>query len=91
MTGTPLAYASTIKRCQGQFSRAFLQKHPVAYPIAILNTYEPPTDFATPRGLPITYLITPDGRIAKKFLGPVTAVEIEAAIAVAGGPDAPKA
>lgn len=52
--------------------RAFLDKHPVRYPIAIVDTYDPPADFPTPRGLPMTYLIAPDGRIAKEFLGPVT-------------------
>lgn len=64
----------------------FLQKHPVVYPIAIVDVYDPPADFATPRGLPMTYLIAPDGRIAKQFLGPVTAKEIETAIAQGGGP-----
>lgn len=68
--------------------RAFLQKHPVVYPIAIVDVYDPPRDFATPRGLPMTYLIAPDGSIAKQFLGPVTAREVEAAIAAAGGPEA---
>ncbi len=52
--------------------RAFLVKHPVRYPIAIVDTYDPPADFPTPRGLPMTYLIAPDGRVAKEFLGPVT-------------------
>jgi thiol-disulfide isomerase/thioredoxin len=66
--------------------RAFLQQHPVVYPVAIVDVYDPPADFATPRGLPTTYLIAPDGRIAKHFLGPVTAAEIDAAIAAAGGP-----
>lgn len=74
-----------------QAMRAFLEKHPVVYPIAILDTYDPPADFATPRGLPMTYLIAPDGKVAEKFLGPVTAAEIEAAIAAAGGPEAPQA
>jgi Thiol-disulfide isomerase and thioredoxins len=64
--------------------RAFLEKHPVAYPIAIIDTYDPPKDFATPRGLPMTYLIAPDGRVARQFLGPVTAPDIEAAIAGGG-------
>ena len=40
----------------------------------------------SPRGLPTTYLIAPDGKVAKQFLGPVTAKDIEAAIAAAGGP-----
>ena len=69
--------------------RAFLQKRPVAYPIAIVDVYDPPKDFATPRGLPMTYLVGPDGRVAKKFLGPVTAKEIETAIAEKGGPEVP--
>jgi len=67
---------------------AFLRKHPVVYPIAIIDTYSPPPDFATPRGLPMSYLIAPDGKVAKQFLGPVTAKDIEAAIAAAGGPKA---
>jgi thiol-disulfide isomerase/thioredoxin len=65
---------------------AFLKEHPVVYPIAIVDVYDPPRDFATPRGLPMTYLIAPDGKVAKQFLGPVTAREIETAIADAGGP-----
>jgi len=67
---------------------AFLRRHPVVYPIAIIDTYSPPPDFATPRGLPMSYLIAPDGKVAKQFLGPVTAKDIEAAIAAAGGPKA---
>lgn len=68
--------------------REFLQKHPVVYPIAIVDTYDPPADFDTPRGLPMTYLIAPDGTVAKKVLGPVTSEDIESAIAEAGGPAA---
>jgi len=65
--------------------QGFLEQHPVAYPIAIIDTYNPPKDFATPRGLPMTYLIAPDGKVAKQFLGPVNAHEIEQAIVAAGG------
>ncbi|MGQ4660064.1 redoxin domain-containing protein [Lysobacter sp. F6437] len=68
--------------------RAFLVEHPVVYPVAIVDTYAPPADFDTPRGLPMTYLIAPDGRVAKKVVGPVTAREIEDAIAAHGGPQA---
>ena len=68
--------------------KAFLEERPVVYPIAILDVYNPPADFATPRGLPLTYLIAPDGKVAKQFLGPVTGREIEAAIAASGGPKA---
>ena len=68
--------------------KAFLQKHPVVYPIAIVDVYAPPKDFATPRGLPTTYLIAPDGKLAKHFLGPITAADIDTAIAAASGPQA---
>ena len=68
--------------------KVFLQKHPVVYPIAIVDVYDPPKDFATPVGLPTTYLIAPDGKVAKHFLGPITAKDIDAAIAAAGGPQA---
>ncbi|MFT4248401.1 MAG: TlpA disulfide reductase family protein [Pseudomonas sp.] len=65
--------------------QAFLKAHPVSYPIAILDTYAPPKDFATPRGLPVTYLIAPDGKVVKQFLGPVNARDAEAAVVAAGG------
>ncbi len=61
--------------------REVLDKRPVSYPIVILDPYEPPQDFATPRGLPTTYLIAPDGQVAHHFLGPVTAADLESAIA----------
>ena len=67
-----------------QAMREFLKTRPVGYPIAILDVYNPPKDFATPRGLPMTYLIAPEGKVAKQFLGPVTAKEIEAVVASAG-------
>lgn len=71
--------------------QAFLRQHPVSYPIAIVDTFDPPKSFATPRGLPTTYLIAPDGKLAKKFMGPVTAGDIESAISAAGGPKPPAA
>lgn len=71
--------------------QAFLKEHPVSYPIAILDVTAPPAAFDTPRGLPMTYLIGPDGKVADKFLGPVDAKKIEDAIAKAGGPKAPEA
>ncbi len=58
--------------------RAFLKKRPVAYPIALVDTYDPPADFPTPRGLPMTYVIAPDGKIAKEFMGPVTQADLAA-------------
>ena len=60
--------------------REFLKQHPAGYPIALLDVYNPPADFATPRGLPMTYLIAPDGSVAERFLGPVTSQDLAAAI-----------
>ena len=64
----------------------FLKEHPVVYPIAVIDVYSPPADFETPRGLPMTYLITPEGKVARKYAGPVTARMLEEGIAEAGGP-----
>ena len=66
--------------------RAFLTKRPVAYPIARIDVYEPPKDFGAPRGLPTTWLIGPDGRMLRKYTGPVTARMLEDDIAAFGGP-----
>lgn len=55
---------------------AFLKAHRIAYPIAVLDVYDPPADFETPKGLPMTYLIAPDGTVAHKFIGPVTSAEL---------------
>jgi hypothetical protein len=56
----------------------------VKYPIASVPLESPPKDFGAPKGLPTTFLIAPDGTLAKKFTGPVTAGELEKAIAAAG-------
>lgn len=64
--------------------REFLARHPAGYPIAVLDVYDPPADFDTPRGLPMTYLIDPEGRIARKFLGPITSDDLAEAIAAQG-------
>ncbi len=77
-----LAYEDTTPEAM----RAFLKQRPVVYPIALVDVYAPPADFEVPRGLPMTWLIAPDGKVAHKFTGPVTAHDIEAAIAAAGGP-----
>ncbi|MEO7065156.1 MAG: TlpA disulfide reductase family protein [Dokdonella sp.] len=75
-----LAYEDTDKA----EVQAFAKAHPVAYPLAQVDVYKPPADFDTPRGLPTTYLIAPDGSIAKQFTGPITATDLENAIAAAG-------
>lgn len=52
--------------------RQFLAAHPVSYPISIVDLLHPPEDFDPPRGLPLTYLVAPDGRLAKRFMGPIS-------------------
>ncbi|MBZ0223208.1 MAG: TlpA family protein disulfide reductase [Dokdonella sp.] len=59
---------------------AFARKHPVSYPLAQIDYDHLPPNFETPRGLPTTYLIAPDGRVAKKFVGPITADDLSKAI-----------
>jgi len=59
----------------------FLAEHPVSYPIAIIDPFAPLVGFDPPRGLPMTLLFSPDGRLAQQFLGPVTAQRLEQAIA----------
>jgi thiol-disulfide isomerase/thioredoxin len=70
--------------------QAFLKKRPVTYPIAMVDVYNPPKDFETPAGLPTTYQIAPDGKVAKRFVGPVEPSEIQQAIADAGGAKPPR-
>lgn len=66
---------------------AFLREHPISYPMAVLDVYHPPADFDTPPGLPMTYLIAPDGKVAKQFLGPTDAKELAQLIKAAGSGD----
>jgi peroxiredoxin len=72
-----LAYEDTEKAEVDAFAKA----HPVSYPLALIDVYKPPEAFGAPRNLPTTYLIAPDGGIAKKFTGPITANDLEKAIA----------
>ncbi len=71
-----LAYEE-IERAEMQ---AFLKKVPIEYPIAVLDVYNTPKDFDTPRGLPMTVLIAPGGKVAEKYLGPVTTEQLLAVI-----------
>jgi thiol-disulfide isomerase/thioredoxin len=77
MAAIGLAYEDTEKA----EIEAFVKSHPVAYPLAQSDVYNPPEDFGAPRALPTTYLIAPDGTIAKKFLGPITRSDLETALA----------
>lgn len=60
--------------------RAFLANHPVSFPVAQVTMDKPLKDFDEPLGLPTTWLIAPDGKVAKHFMGPVTSASLGAAI-----------
>lgn len=59
---------------------AFLSKHPVHYPIARINPLHPPKGIAMPRVLPTTFLVAPNGKLARKFIGPLNLHKLAAAI-----------
>lgn len=61
----------------------FVRAHPVGYPLAQVNMDHPPSGFPAPQALPETYLIAPDGQVAKHFLGPVTAKSLARAMTIA--------
>jgi thiol-disulfide isomerase/thioredoxin len=58
----------------------FMRKHPLSYPVAQVDIDNPPKDFDTPKGLPNTYVIAPDGHVAKAFMGPITTKDLEGVI-----------
>ena len=62
--------------------KAFLVKHPVSYPVAQVTMDKPLKDFDEPRGLPTTWLIAPDGKVAKRFVGTVNEASLGAATGV---------
>lgn len=59
--------------------KAFLVKHPVSYPVAQVTLDKPLKDFDEPRGLPTTWLINPEGKVAKRFVGTVNEASLGAA------------
>lgn len=77
-----LAYEDTDKA----EVEAFVKTHPVVYPIAQVDVYDPPKGFDTPRGLPTTYLIAPDGSVVRRFIGPVTSADLDKALIKAKTP-----
>ena len=62
---------------------AFAKKHPVAYPLALVDMDHPPAGIEAPQVLPTTYLIAPDGHVAKRFIAPVDEKLLAHAIAAA--------
>jgi thiol-disulfide isomerase/thioredoxin len=61
----------------------FLEELQPSYPNGLVDVYNPPAAFGTPRALPTTYLLDPDGILVKTFVGPVTGAQIEEFVAAA--------
>lgn len=57
--------------------KKFLKTHPLSYPVSIVDVDNPPKDFGAPKGLPNTYVIAPDGHLAKTFLGPIQTKDLQ--------------
>jgi thiol-disulfide isomerase/thioredoxin len=68
---------------------AFLKEHAFSYPIALVDVYKGLPDFPIPKGLPMTYVIAPDGKVAKQFLGPVSMPDLEKLVAAPAKAAAP--
>ncbi|HEX7325792.1 MAG TPA: TlpA disulfide reductase family protein [Rhodanobacteraceae bacterium] len=66
--------------------RKFARKHPVGYPLAWIGMRNPPAGWQMPAGLPMSYLVAPDGRVVRQFVGPVDAKLLDAAINSASKP-----
>lgn len=60
--------------------RAFLDKHPVHYPVARIDPMHPPGGIAMPDVLPTTFLVAPGGQLARTFVGPLDLHKLAAAI-----------
>lgn len=75
-----LAFEETTPEALRQF---YEEKVRPEYPVAIVDVFNPPADFKTPRGLPYTVLLDPSGKLVREFLGLVTGADLLAAIAEA--------
>ncbi len=58
----------------------FLKSTPVSYPVLKVDVYDPPEPFGAPKVLPTTFILDPEGKAVKAFLGPVTREDIESFI-----------
>lgn len=58
----------------------FLKEFHPGYPLLLVDVYAPPEPFGTPRVLPTTIILNPEGYPVKTFLGPVTREDIESFI-----------
>ena len=71
------------ERIQPAAWAAFLAAHPVPYPVALVDRTALPDRIAPAAFIemrPISYLIRPDGRVARRFIGIIDAVALKTAL-----------
>jgi thiol-disulfide isomerase/thioredoxin len=56
----------------------FLLEYHVSYPILMVDVLAPPEPFGTPRVMPTSIVLDPEGRPVRTFVGPVTREMLEA-------------
>lgn len=62
-----------------------VQTHPVSYPI-VMGNEDTASDFGEIRGMPTSFLYSPEGKLVGRHDGPLTQSEVE--LAIQGSPDA---
>jgi len=67
----------------------FLEEYSPSYPILLPDIYHLPAALESPRVLPTTLLVNPAGLLYRRFLGPITRVELERVISGATEQAAP--
>ena len=68
---------------------AFLEEYSPSYPILLPDIYQLPAALESPRVLPTSLLVNPDGLLYRRFLGPITRAELERVIGGAEDQAAP--
>ena len=61
-------------------ARAFAQQFSISYPIALDITGEVSEAYRVGRGLPVSFLVSPDGVVVKTYLGRLTSSDIAALV-----------
>ncbi len=62
-------------------ARSFAEQFSISYPLALDTTGEVSEAYRVGRGLPVSFLVSPEGVVVKTFLGRLTAADIEKLVA----------
>jgi peroxiredoxin len=83
--GNATVWGVTFEDTPAELIREFVADLDVTYPIMGLG-HDPVTPFGRVKVLPTTFVIDPAGEFARRFEGPVTAAQLERAIASSSPP-----